>query len=103
MNFLTVQAESLGAELVSVVDGPRRRDAVARRPKCLAPAEPILFPYCGKLRGGRYTLDGAGIPSAPARHCAGLRARIFGRVRQRDALCLRSGAGTLERFPANLS
>ena len=57
--FLTVTVESKGAELVSVVDKATGAEMMWDGQKDVWPRRaPILFPYCGKLNGGRYTLDG---------------------------------------------
>lgn len=57
--FLTVQVESLGAELVSVVNKASGAELLWNRdPKVWPRQAPILFPYCGKLKGGEYILDG---------------------------------------------
>ena len=56
--FLTVTVESKGAELVSVVDKATGAEMMWDGQKDVWPRRaPILFPYCGKLSGGRYTLD----------------------------------------------
>ena len=58
--FLTVTVESKGAELVSMVDKATGAEMMWDGQKDVWPRRaPILFPYCGKLNGGRYTLDGA--------------------------------------------
>ena len=57
--FLTVTVESKGAELVSVVDKATGAEMMWDGQKDVWPRRaPILFPYCGKLSGGHYTLDG---------------------------------------------
>lgn len=57
--FLTVTVETKGAELVSVVDKATGAEMMWDGQKDVWPRRaPILFPYCGKLSGGHYTLDG---------------------------------------------
>lgn len=57
--FLTVTVETKGAELVSVVDKATGAEMMWDGQKDVWPRRaPILFPYCGKLNGGHYTLDG---------------------------------------------
>lgn len=98
--FLTVAVESLGAELVSVVDKATGAEMLWGRDAAVWSRQaPILFPYCGKLRGGRYTLDGAayecpqhGIARDYEHECLGVE---NGALRFR--LC--SNADTLARFP----
>lgn len=57
--FLKITVESKGAELVSVVN----KETGAEMMWCADPAywnrhAPVLFPYCGRLKNGRFTLDG---------------------------------------------
>lgn len=57
--FLTVTVDTKGAELVSVVDKATGAEMMWDGQKDVWPRRaPILFPYCGKLNGGHYTLDG---------------------------------------------
>ncbi len=57
--FLRLEVESLGAEMASVVDKATGAEMLWQGDPAVWPRRaPILFPYCGKLRGGRYTLDG---------------------------------------------
>lgn len=57
--FLKVTVDSLGAELVSVLDRKTGAEMIWQKdPKVWGRQAPVLFPYCGKLKGGKYTLDG---------------------------------------------
>lgn len=98
--FLTVQAESLGAELVSVVDKATGAEMLWHGdPKVWPRQAPILFPYCGKLRGGRYTLDGAEYQCPQHGIARDYEHEFLGVSGSEMRFCLRSGADTLERFP----
>ena len=57
--FLSVTADTHGAELVSVVDKATGAEMIWGADKAVwGRHAPILFPYCGKLRDGHYELDG---------------------------------------------
>lgn len=98
--FLAVTADSLGAELVSVVDKATGAELLWQRDAKVWPRQaPILFPYCGRLRGGRYTLDGKAY-ECPQHGIARDYEHEFLGVsggEMRFRLC--SNADTLARFP----
>lgn len=57
--FLIVTVDTLGAELVSVVDRATGAEMMWQAdPEVWGRHAPILFPYCGRLKDGQYTLDG---------------------------------------------
>ena len=57
--FLRVEVESLGAELASVVDKATGAEMLWQGDPAVWPRRaPILFPYCGKLVNGSYTVEG---------------------------------------------
>lgn len=57
--FLTVTVDTLGAELVSVVDKATGAEMMWKGDRNVwSHHAPVLFPYCGRLKNGEYTLDG---------------------------------------------
>lgn len=57
--FLRVEVDSLGAELASVVDKATGAEMLWQGAPAVWPRRaPILFPYCGKLAKGGFSVDG---------------------------------------------
>ena len=57
--FLRVEVDSLGAELASVVDKASGAEMLWQGDPAVWPRRaPILFPYCGKLVNGSFTVEG---------------------------------------------
>ena len=57
--FLRVEVDSLGAELASVVDKASGAQMLWQGDPAVWPRRaPILFPYCGKLVNGSFTVEG---------------------------------------------
>lgn len=57
--FLKVTVDSLGSELVSVINKETGAEMMWQGNPDVWPRQaPVLFPNCGKIKGGEYTLDG---------------------------------------------
>ncbi len=57
--YLKVSVDTLGAELVSIIDKASGREVLWQKDhKIWGRQAPVLFPYVGRLKGGRYELDG---------------------------------------------
>ena len=57
--FLKVEINSMGAELWSVINKKDRTEHLWQGDKTVWPRRsPILFPYCGRLKGDKYKVDG---------------------------------------------
>ena len=61
--FLRVEVDSLGAELASIVDKATGAEMLWQGDASVWPRRaPILFPYCGKLKNGSFTVNGSAYP-----------------------------------------
>lgn len=101
---LIVTAESKGAELVSVVDKATGAEMMWDGQTDVWPRHaPILFPYCGKLREGRYTLDGRTYTGGQHGFGRDVEHTFLGREDGRMRFVLRADEGTLAKFPRAFS
>ena len=67
---LKIQVSDDGAELCSVYDKVRGREALwTADPKYWARHAPVLFPFVGKVNGGHYIYEGKQYPMGQARFC----------------------------------
>lgn len=97
---LSVTVDSKGAELVSVVNKATGAEMMWDGQKEVwSRHAPILFPYCGRLKDGQYTLDGQRYEGGPHGFARDLEHTFLGAEGNRMGFVLRSDERTLARFP----
>ncbi len=102
--FLTVTVDSLGAELVSVVDKATGAEMIWNGQKDVWPRRaPILFPYCGKLKDGQYTLDGNTYPGGQHGFGRDFEHQFLGGENGVMRFVLRSGPETYAKLPRDFA
>ena len=98
--FLRVEVDSLGAELASVVDKASGAEMLWQGDPAVWPRRaPILFPYCGKLAGGSFTVEGKTYAGAQHGFARDLEHEFLGCDGTALRFRLASSAETLALFP----
>lgn len=98
--FLRVEVDSLGAELASVVDKATGAEMLWQGDAAVWPRRaPILFPYCGKLVNGGFSVDGKQYAGSQHGFARDLEHEFLGCDGTALRFRLVSDAGTLARFP----
>ena len=65
----------------------------------MAPPRAILFPYCGKLSGGHYTLDGQTWEGGQHGFARDMEHALVEQSGDSVTLCLEANVLTMEKFP----
>lgn len=98
--FLAVTVDTLGAELVSVVDKATGAEMLWSGDKDVwARHAPVLFPYCGRLKNGEYTLDGQTYQGGAHGFVRDMEHELLQAQDGVMRLELRSGEQTRNKFP----
>ena len=98
--FLRVTVRSKGAELVSVVNRETGAEMLWQsNPEVWLRQAPILFPYCGKLKDGKFTHDGTTYEGGQHGFARDLEHTLVTEDTARLTLCLEANALTMEKFP----
>ncbi len=101
---IAVTVDSLGAELVSVVDRATGAEMIWEGRKDVWPRHaPILFPYCGKLRNGQYTLDGQTYTGGQHGFGRDVEHSFQGTEGNAMRFVLRANEATLAKFPRDFA
>ena len=97
---LQVKVKSMGAELCSVVDKATGAQMLWQGdPAVWAGQAPILFPYCGKLKGDRFTHAGRIYEGAQHGFARRTEHALTGQDGQSLTFALQSGEETLKKYP----
>lgn len=98
---LRAVVSGLGAELVSVVDKATGAELLwGADPAVWNRHAPILFPYCGRLRNGRYTHKDVAYHGGGHGFARDLEHRLAGQPKpDMLKLCLEANALTMEKYP----
>ncbi len=98
--FLKVTVDSRGAELVSVVNKQTGAEMMWQADPALWNRHaPILFPQCGKVRGGRFTLDGKSYESSAHGFARDYEHEFLGSDGNSLRFVLKANEEILARFP----
>ena len=98
--FLKATVSTHGGELVSVVDKATGTEMLWQAdPAVWARHAPILFPHCGKVRGGAFTHDGGTYQSGQHGFARDMDHTLENAAAGRVTLCLEANALTMEKFP----
>lgn len=97
---LRVTADTRGAELVAVTDKKTGTEMIwDADPAIWDFHAPVLFPYCGKLKNGRYQLDGESYPGQMHGFSCNLEHAFQGADGSAMSFCLTSNRETRALFP----
>lgn len=99
-NFLQVTISTHGAELQSVVDKATGAELLWQaNPEVWSRHAPILFPYCGQLKNGKFThkdIEYEGVQHGFARNMEHI---LTDKTEQSATFMLEANALTMEKFP----
>lgn len=98
--FLRAAVSTHGGELVSVIDRETGAEMIWQAdPGVWDRHAPILFPHCGKVRGGAFTHDGVTYQSSQHGFARDMEHTLEKKQSDRVTLCLEANALTMEKFP----
>lgn len=97
---ITVQVDSMGAELKSLKDVATGREYMWNAdPKYWKRTSPVLFPLVGGLKGGSYRLEGRDYPMGQHGFARDMEFQLKSQVANEIWFTLESDEETLERYP----
>lgn len=98
--FLQAVVASQGAELVSVREKATGRELMWRGDAAVwGRHAPILFPYCGRLRGGSFTHRGVRYEGGQHGFARDMEHALVEKGEAHVSLCLEANVLTMEKFP----
>ena len=98
--FLQAVVASQGAELVSVREKATGRELMWRGDAAVwGRHAPILFPYCGRLRGGAFTHRGVRYEGGQHGFARAMEPALVEKGEAHVSLCLEANVLTMEKFP----
>lgn len=98
--FLKATVSTRGGELVSVVSKETGEEMLWQAdPEVWARHAPILFPHCGKVRGGVFMHDGVTYQSGQHGFARDMEHTLEDKADACVTLCLEANALTMEKFP----
>lgn len=98
--FLRVSVASLGAELTSVIKKETGEEMLWQAdPAVWNRHAPMLFPYCGKLKDGKYTHNGVTYEGGQHGFARDMEHSLIAQQPDSVSLCLEANALTMEKFP----
>lgn len=99
-NFLRITVRSKGAELVSALNKATGEEMLwDANPEVWNRHAPILFPYCGRLRDGKFTLNGATYAGGQHGFARDMEHILVSQADGVLTLCLEANALTMEKYP----
>lgn len=99
-NFLKVVLSTYGAELQSVVDKATGAELLWQgNPEVWPRRAPILFPYCGKLKNGKFTHKDIEYSGGQHGFARDMEHILTDKTEQSATLLLEANALTMEKFP----
>ena len=99
-NFLCVRVQSRGAELCSVVKKETGEEMLWQAdPAVWNRHAPILFPYCGRLKGGAFTHNGVSYEGGQHGFARDMEHALVEQSGDSVTLCLEANVLTMEKFP----
>lgn len=99
-DYLCVRVQSKGAELCSVVKKETGEEMLWQAdPAVWARHAPILFPYCGRLRGGAFTHKGVSYEGGQHGFARDMEHTLVEQGTDTLTLCLEANVLTMEKFP----
>lgn len=99
-DFLRVRIQSKGAELCSVVKKETGEEMLWQAdPAVWNRHAPILFPYCGRLRDGKFTHKGVAYEGGQHGFARDMEHTLAEQGTDSLTLCLEANALTMEKFP----
>ncbi len=99
-DYLRVRVQSKGAELCSVVKKETGEELLWQAdPEVWGRHAPILFPYCGRLRGGAFTHKGVSYEGGQHGFARDLEHTLVEQGTDTITLCLEANVLTMEKFP----
>ena len=99
-NFLCVRVKSRGAELCSVVKKETGEEMLWQAdPAVWNRHAPILFPYCGRLKGGAFTHNGVSYEGGQHGFARDMEHALVEQSGDSVTLCLEANVLTMEKFP----
>ena len=100
MNFCRRLVSSQGAELVSIRDKAAGRELMWQADAGVwGRHAPILFPYCGRLRGGAFTHRGVRYEGGQHGFARDMEHALVEKGEAHVSLCLEANVLTMEKFP----
>ena len=99
-NFLCVRVQSRGAELCGVVKKETGEEMLWQAdPAVWNRHAPILFPYCGRLKGGAFTHNGVSYEGGQHGFARDMEHALVEQSGDSVTLCLEANVLTMEKFP----
>ncbi len=99
-DYLRARIQSKGAELCSVVKKATGEEMLWQAdPAVWNRHAPILFPYCGRLKDGRFTHKGVVYEGGQHGFARDLEHTLTAQGTDNAALCLEANALTMEKYP----